>query len=149
MTRPRCPSRAHRTLACSLLAALGANALAATPSPAWEVSDGPVNPESALQGAERGVLYVSDVDGVPDEKDGNGSIARLSPGGDGIESDGRGGYPVSDWVVGGVFDIAPDGSSERLLDLDQGSADIEVMHAEGLLVMPMMNDGKVVAYRLR
>ena len=34
--------------------------------------------ESVLYDAERNVIYVSNIDGVPDEKDGNGFISRIS-----------------------------------------------------------------------
>ena len=44
--------------------------------------------------------------------------------------------------------MAADGRATRLLDLNQGSADHEFVEGERLVVVPMMTDGKVVAYRL-
>jgi sugar lactone lactonase YvrE len=67
---------------------------------------------------------------------------------DGIEADGRGGYLATDWLAGGLFHIAADGTAELLLDLEQGSADLEFIEAERLAVIPMMLNGTVVAYRV-
>ena len=67
---------------------------------------------------------------------------------DGVEADGKGGYLVTDWMSGGLYRFAADGSSELLMDLNQGSADHEVIEAEGVAVIPMMMDGKVTAYKV-
>ncbi len=67
---------------------------------------------------------------------------------DGLEPDGQGGWLVSDWVAGGVFRINADGSFEQVIDLDSGSADIEYVESESLLLVPMMKDGTLAAYRL-
>ena len=66
---------------------------------------------------------------------------------DGVEADGKGGYLVTDWMSGGLYRFAADGSSELLMDLNQGSADHEVIEADGIAVIPMMMDGKVTAYK--
>src|SRR5690606_37193686 len=44
----------------------------------WETDTVLTTCESVLYDAERNVLYVSNINGTPDEKDGNGSIARVS-----------------------------------------------------------------------
>ena len=67
---------------------------------------------------------------------------------DGVEPDGRGGYTVTDWLNGAIFHVSADGKATRLLDLNRGSADHEFVEEERLVVVPMMMDGKVVAYRL-
>jgi len=67
---------------------------------------------------------------------------------DGVEADGKGGYLVTDWMSGGLYRFGADGSSELLMDLNQGSADHEVIEAEGIAVIPMMIDGKVTAYQV-
>lgn len=67
---------------------------------------------------------------------------------DGVEADGKGGYLVTDWMSGGLFRISADGSAEMLMDLNQGSADHEVIEADGVAVIPMMMDGKVTAYQV-
>jgi streptogramin lyase len=67
---------------------------------------------------------------------------------DGVEADGKGGYLVTDWISGGLHHVAADGAAELVMDLNPGSADHEVMEAEGLAVVPMMMNGKVTAYRM-
>jgi sugar lactone lactonase YvrE len=67
---------------------------------------------------------------------------------DGVEPDGRGGYTVTDWLDGAIFWVSGEGKATRLLDLNQGSADHEFLEEDRLIIVPMMMDGKVVAYRL-
>jgi sugar lactone lactonase YvrE len=66
---------------------------------------------------------------------------------DGVEPDGKGGYFVTDWMSGGLFRFAADGKGTRLLPLKPGSADLGV-GPDGLVVIPMMMDGTVVAYQV-
>ena len=68
---------------------------------------------------------------------------------DGVEPDGQGGYLVTDWFSGGLYQISDDGKAEMLMDLNQGSADHEFVEAENLVVIPMMMDGTVNAYRMQ
>lgn len=67
---------------------------------------------------------------------------------DGVEPDGEGGYYVTDWVDGALYHFDAEGNHEQLLDLDQGSADIGVIPDQNLVLVPMMMDGTVVAYRV-
>lgn len=67
---------------------------------------------------------------------------------DGIVPDGKGGHLVTDWVNGGLFHLPADGKPARLLPLKQGSADLGVGPGEGVVMIPMMKDGTVVAYRV-
>lgn len=53
---------------------------AGTLTPLWTL-DGFKNPESVVYDAKRKVLYVSNVNGTPPDKDGNGFISRVSPNG--------------------------------------------------------------------
>jgi len=57
-------------------------------------------------------------------------------------------YLASDWMAGGVFKIDASGKAEKIIELGQGSADIEYAAADKLLLVPMMNDDKLVAYKL-
>jgi sugar lactone lactonase YvrE len=66
---------------------------------------------------------------------------------DGVEPDGKGGYFVTDWMSGGLFRFTADGKGTRLLPLKPGSADLGV-GPDGLVVIPMMMDGTVVAYQV-
>jgi outer membrane protein assembly factor BamB len=68
---------------------------------------------------------------------------------DGVEPDGQGGYLVTDWFSGGLYDIGADGKAEMIMDLNQGSADHEFVEDENLAVIPMMMDGTVNAYKIR
>ncbi|MDA8230698.1 MAG: hypothetical protein M0006_05110 [Magnetospirillum sp.] len=67
---------------------------------------------------------------------------------DGVESDGPRGYLVSDYVKGVVFRIDARGKAKVVLRLGQGSADIGSIPEQHLLLVPMMMDGTVAAYRL-
>jgi sugar lactone lactonase YvrE len=68
---------------------------------------------------------------------------------DGVEPDGQGGYLVTDWFSGGLYDVGTDGKAQMLLDLNQGSADHTVVQDQNLVVIPMMMDGAVDAYKLQ
>jgi sugar lactone lactonase YvrE len=67
---------------------------------------------------------------------------------DGVEPDGAGNWIVTDWVSGVLFRIHPDGKADQLMDLNQGSADLEFVETEKLVIIPMMMDGKVTAHRI-
>ncbi len=67
---------------------------------------------------------------------------------DGIEPDGTGNYLVTDWMAGSLYRIKPSGQADLLLDLNQGSADLGVIAGKKLVIVPMMLDGEVNAYRL-
>jgi sugar lactone lactonase YvrE len=67
---------------------------------------------------------------------------------DGLEADGRGGYLVTDWLSGGLYRFDADGKAEMIMDLNQGSADHEYVESENLVVIPMMMDGTVAAYKV-
>lgn len=62
------------TAAACWLATLAAHA---APAKLWETG-GFLTPESALFDAKSGVLYVSNVNGAPDGKDGNGFISKVA-----------------------------------------------------------------------
>lgn len=66
---------------------------------------------------------------------------------DGLESDGKGGYWVSDWQAGKIFHVGADGTSKVWLQLEQGAADIGVVPGKWLLV-PMMLNNELRAYAL-
>lgn len=67
---------------------------------------------------------------------------------DGLEPIGDD-FLVTDWVAGALYRIDRDGKATRLLDLDQGSADIGYVPETGLLLIPMMMSDKLVAYQVR
>lgn len=65
---------------------------------------------------------------------------------DGIESDGKGNYFVTDWMAGKLMLITPEGESTVLLELTQGMADHEVILDSNVVLLPMMKDNKLLAY---
>jgi sugar lactone lactonase YvrE len=84
----------------------------------------------------------------------NKEITSIGPGDpignlDGVEPNGQGGYLVTDWFSGGLYDISEDGKAEMVMDLNQGSADHEVVEGDNLAVIPMMMDGTVDAYKMQ
>ena len=66
---------------------------------------------------------------------------------DGIEPDGRGGYTVTDWVSGDVLHVTADGKPSVILTLRQGAADHTYVVAQRLLVVPLVLDNAIRAYR--
>jgi sugar lactone lactonase YvrE len=67
---------------------------------------------------------------------------------DGLEADGQGGYLVTDWLSGVLYTFDANGKAEMVMDLNQGSADHEYVEDEKLVVIPMMMDGTVAAYKV-
>ena len=65
-----------------------------------------------------------------------------------FEADGEGGYLVTDWLSGGLYTFDADGKAEMIMDLNQGSADHEYVEGEKLVLIPMMMDGTVAAYKV-
>lgn len=68
---------------------------------------------------------------------------------DGLEPDGKNAFFVTDWEAGSLFRIHSSGDADLLLDLNQGSADHEYIQSKSLIVIPMMLDGKIVAYKIK
>ena len=68
---------------------------------------------------------------------------------DGLESDGAGGYIVTDYLAGKVLHVTAAGEAMTLLKLPAGTADHAYVPAKKLLIVPQMNENKVTAFRLR
>ncbi len=68
---------------------------------------------------------------------------------DGVESDGNNGYYVTDWMTGKLFQINANGEATLLLELGQGMADLEVLLEQNLILLPMMKNNKVLAYKIK
>ena len=58
------------------------------------------------------------------------------------------GYIVTDWLTGKVFYIKNSTVTE-VLDLPQGSADLEFDKARNTIYIPLMNDNKIVVYKIK
>lgn len=67
---------------------------------------------------------------------------------DGLEADGNGNFYVTDWMAGKFLHVNKDGDAEVLLNLGQGSADHTFIPDKNLILIPMMNDNKLLAYRV-
>ena len=67
---------------------------------------------------------------------------------DGVESDGRGGYIVTDWFTGKVLRVSAAGQVTELRTFPQGTADHAFLPAGNILIVPHMNENKVASYSL-
>jgi len=66
---------------------------------------------------------------------------------DGVESDGASGYYVTDWMAGQLFHFDATGKVQLLMSLKQGSADHAYLIDKKILLIPMMNDNQLKAFK--
>ncbi len=66
---------------------------------------------------------------------------------DGIEPDGRGGYTVTDWETGDLLQVSAGSAPTRIMTVRRGAADHHYVAAQRLLVIPLVLDNAVRAYR--
>lgn len=74
-----------------ILGTIGVNSFSQTLAKVWTASEGLKTPESVLYDTKTNQIYVSNINGQPSVKDGNGFISVLSPDGKVIQSE---------WVTG-------------------------------------------------
>jgi hypothetical protein len=67
---------------------------------------------------------------------------------DGLESDGRGGYLISDFIAGTVLHVTADGEARELRRFMPGAADIGFVPARNILLVPHMNENTIASYDL-
>jgi sugar lactone lactonase YvrE len=65
---------------------------------------------------------------------------------DGLESDGRGGYVVTDYLKGQVIRVSSSGETQPVATFMPGTADIGLNGTT--VIIPHMNENKVAAYKL-
>jgi len=65
---------------------------------------------------------------------------------DGLESNGKGGYIVSDWSAGKILQVSAKGAVHQVAQFAQGTADIAYVPATHLLIIPHMPDNKISEY---
>lgn len=65
---------------------------------------------------------------------------------DGVESDGRGGYLVSDYIAGKILRVTASGESRDVRQFTAGTADIGFIPSIGAVIVPHMNENKIAAY---
>jgi hypothetical protein len=63
-----------------------------------------------------------------------------------LESDGKGGYIVSDYLAGKIYRVSAAGKMETITTFAAGTADIGYDAGRNLLIVPHMNDDKITAY---
>lgn len=67
---------------------------------------------------------------------------------DAMESDGAGGYYMTDWPGGRILHYSKDGALSTVLTLTPGTADMDVVLSKGMIYLPRMMDGKLAAFSL-
>ncbi|HML92270.1 MAG TPA: hypothetical protein PKE02_07805 [Methyloceanibacter sp.] len=67
---------------------------------------------------------------------------------DGLGALESGGYLVTDWADGALYKVDVKGKADQLIDLNQGSADLLYFSGENLVLIPMMLDNTLAAYKL-
>jgi sugar lactone lactonase YvrE len=67
---------------------------------------------------------------------------------DGLEALQPAGYLVTDWAQGALYRVDAKGKVDRLIDLNQGSADLTYLPDKKTVLIPMMLDNSLVAYAL-
>jgi DNA-binding beta-propeller fold protein YncE len=67
---------------------------------------------------------------------------------DGLELLQPGVYLVTDWAAGALYRVDAKGKAQQLIDLNQGSADLTYLPDKKIVLIPMMLDNTLVAYRL-
>jgi hypothetical protein len=65
---------------------------------------------------------------------------------DGLERGTNGSFLVTDFMKGALMRIKEDGTSEMLMDMNAGSADLEASEDGKTAIVPVMMDNKVIAY---
>lgn len=66
---------------------------------------------------------------------------------DGVEPYKDNGYLVTDWMAGKLMHITTSGEVTGLLKLEQGTADLAFIPEMDLVLLPMMNSNKLIAYK--
>ena len=67
---------------------------------------------------------------------------------DGLGALEAGGYLVTDWADGALYKVDVKGKADQLIDLNQGSADLLYLSDKKLVLIPMMLDNTLAAYKL-
>tara|TARA_B100000686_G_scaffold204830_1_gene211648 strand:- start:203 stop:1075 length:873 start_codon:yes stop_codon:yes gene_type:complete len=68
---------------------------------------------------------------------------------DGVESDGNGGYIVTDWIAGKVFHVNKSGKSKTWATFPKGAADHAYLSEKKILILPEMLENKISAFHFK
>ncbi|MBI2993899.1 MAG: hypothetical protein HYY48_06960 [Gammaproteobacteria bacterium] len=88
-------------------------------------------------------LAVSMADKMISNVTGGGTIGVI----DAVEPGPGGSYYLSDWPAGKILVVKGTGEVATLLEIKMGTADFDFIQASDMLVIPLMMDGKVTAYK--
>jgi sugar lactone lactonase YvrE len=67
---------------------------------------------------------------------------------DGISADNHGNLWISDWMNGDIYKVQKNGSAQKVFNLKPGSADLSFSRELNLLLVPQMNESKVMAFKV-
>lgn len=67
---------------------------------------------------------------------------------DGLQQLAPGSYLVGDWIAGAIYRVAAEGGVTKLLQLGQGTADFTYLPDTKTVIIPMMKDNALFAYKL-
>lgn len=67
---------------------------------------------------------------------------------DGISADNQGNLWISDWMNGDIYKVSKNGAGMKIFNLKQGTADLSFSKELNLLLIPQMNESKVMAYKV-
>jgi len=101
--------------------------------------------QSQGQKKELGTLLAVSLDDQKVSKVGKGELIGNI---DGLQAIQPGVYLVTDWAQGALYRVDAKGKVDELIDLNQGSADLSYLPGKKMLLIPMMLDNSLVAYRL-
>jgi sugar lactone lactonase YvrE len=101
--------------------------------------------QSQGQKKELGTLLAVSLDDQKVSKIGKGELVGNL---DGLQAIQPGVYLVTDWAQGALYRVDAKGKVDELIDLNQGSADLSYLPGKKMLLIPMMLDNSLVAYRL-
>lgn len=104
---------------------------------------GAMDPKTYATEVPGHLITISLADKTIEDLGGGTPIGNL----DGIEPFDGESYIVTDWVAGKLFQITRSGEAREILSLSQGTADLGFIPATRTAIIPLMVDGKVVAYK--
>lgn len=107
----------------ALLALAVGSAQAAGPEPVWK-TDGFANPESVVYATQQKLLYVSNINGAPDAKDGNGFISQVAMDGHIIKREWLKGLNAPKGM-GYYFGMLYVADIDQLIEIDTGNGRIK------------------------
>lgn len=67
---------------------------------------------------------------------------------DGISADSQGVLWISDWMTGDIYTMSKQGKVKKMFNFSQGAADLSVAKELGLLMIPQMNQNKIIFIKL-